>query len=162
MISANNLNFSAESLNLNETNATFNIAFDAVITMDSKKFNDLCHEMNDNTDLIEIKCFNDKIVFVCERKNKSIKTTFRTSSHNVYIVHSNDYFGHIISGVFELKTLVLLSKSISLSNNIEIYMKNNFPLVIKYDINGLGKFMISLKPVIKKSTNDEFCFNITI
>lgn len=155
--SANNLGFSTGLLTFDDAN----IIFDAVITMNSKYFNDLCHEMNNDNDLIEIKCFNDKIVFVCEKENKTIKTTFRTSSHNVHIAYSNNYFGYMISGIFELKNLVLLSK-LSLSNNIEIYMKNGFPLVIEFNITNLGKMILCLSPVVKKMTHDVFSFDITI
>ena len=158
--SANNLGFSTGLLTFDDAN----IIFGTVITMNSKYFNDLCHEMNNDNDndLIEIKCFNDKIVFVREKGNKTIKTTFRTSSHNVHICHTNNYFGHMISGVFELKNLVLFSKLISLSNNIEIYMRNGFPLVIKFNIHKLGKMILCLSPVVKKMTHDVFSFDITI
>jgi len=57
----------------------------------------------------------------------------------------------IIQGIYQLKTLSLFSKCSDLSNNLEIYMKNNFPLLIKKMISNLGYIYMSLSSVFYKN-----------
>ena len=64
----------------------------------------------------------------------------------------------IVQGIFELKHLVLFSKCASLSNDIEIYMKNDFPLVIKYQVATLGRILLCLTP-IKEDTTKNTCYS---
>ena len=60
----------------------------------------------------------------------------------------------IIQGIYQLKTLSLFSKCSSLSNNLEIYMKEKFPLLIKYMIANLGYVYLILSSVSDKNEND--------
>ena len=55
----------------------------------------------------------------------------------------------IIQGYYNLKHVVLFSKCTNLCNSIEIYMKNSFPIVIKFSIGSLGYLMICLAPKVE-------------
>lgn len=144
------------------------IEFDAVITMDSQEFNKLCRDMNNIADYVEIKCLTDKIIFTCKGEFADRKTTYRTRSDDddendntiVSISHSDNQNGKmnknpkIVQGIFELKHLVLFSKCASLCNDIEIYMKNNFPLVIKFQVATLGRILLCLTPIKEDTTKN--------
>jgi len=52
----------------------------------------------------------------------------------------------IIQGNFNLKYLVLFTKCTNLSNNVELYLKNDYPLIIKYATAGLGQLKLCLSP----------------
>jgi len=139
--------------------------FEAVITMDSQEFNKLCREMNNIADYVEIKCLTDKIIFTCIGEIADRKTTYRTHMAKdeepdnilVNIVHGstkNNNSPQIVQGIFELKNLVLFSKCASLCNDIEMYMKNDFPLVIKYTVATLGRILLCLTPQNEEITKN--------
>ena len=54
----------------------------------------------------------------------------------------------IVQGVFALKHLVLFSKCTNLCNSIELYLKNDYPLIIKYTVASLGEIKLCLAPKI--------------
>jgi proliferating cell nuclear antigen len=160
-------------LDLNETKMSIpEITFDAVITMESQEFNKLCREMNNIADHVEIKCLSDKIIFTCKGEYANKKTTYRTQTSDDDNEHVLVSISHgctksingkpvspqIVQGVFELKNLVLFAKCASLCNDIEIYMKNNFPLVIKYTVATLGRILLCLSPTDGDETkNANYC-----
>ena len=152
-------------LDLNESKISIpETTFEAVVTMDSQEFHRLCREMNQIADYVEIKCLKDKIVFTCKGDYANIVNTYSSNENNigedmlVRIKHassSNDSNApQIVQGVFELKNLVLFSKCASLCNDIEIYMKNDYPLVIKYTVSTLGRILLCLTPVNEDPTKN--------
>ena len=54
--------------------------------------------------------------------------------------------GEIVQGYFALKHLVLFSKCTNLCQNIEIYLKNDYPLIIRYNVANLGEVKFCLAP----------------
>jgi hypothetical protein len=54
--------------------------------------------------------------------------------------------GEIVSGTFSLPHLVLFTKCSNLSNNLEIHMKNDWFLMIRYVIANLGDIKLCLMP----------------
>ena len=138
------------------------ITFDAVITMESQEFNRLCREMHNIADYVEITCLRDKIIFTCKGDFTDRKTTYRTSSSGdedetilVSISHASTEkkdAPQIVQGIFELKNLVLFSKCASLCNEIELFMKNSFPLVVKYTVATLGRVLLCLTPIKADNT----------
>ncbi|QKF94029.1 proliferating cell nuclear antigen [Fadolivirus algeromassiliense] len=160
--------FNLKLLDLDEVKMAIpEITFDAVITMDSQEFNKLCREMNNIADYVEIKCLNDKIIFTCKGDYADRKTTYRTSAGKdedenenilVSINHASTQKGstspQIVQGIYELKNLVLFSKCASLCNDIEIYMRNDFPLVIKYTVATLGRILLCLTPIKEDTTKN--------
>jgi proliferating cell nuclear antigen len=52
----------------------------------------------------------------------------------------------IIQGLFALKHLVLFTKCTNLCNNVELYLKNDYPLIIRYSVASLGEIKLCLAP----------------
>ena len=52
----------------------------------------------------------------------------------------------IVQGVFALKHLVMFTKCTNLSNQVEIYLKNDYPLIISYGVASLGNIKLCLAP----------------
>ena len=50
----------------------------------------------------------------------------------------------IIQGEFALKHLVLFGKCTNLCNSIQMFLKNDYPLVIKYTVASLGEIKLCL------------------
>ena len=55
--------------------------------------------------------------------------------------------GEIVQGYFALKHLVLFTKCTNLSSSIELYLKNDYPLIIRYQVANLGEVKLCLAPV---------------
>ena len=53
----------------------------------------------------------------------------------------------IIQGLFALKHLVLFTKCTNLCNNVELYLKNDYPLIIRYSVASLGEIKLCLAPL---------------
>jgi len=144
--------------------------FDAVVTMNATEFHKICREMNQIADYVEIKCLEKKIIFTCKGEFAERTTTYRMGNNDndgdgINIQHSVDLSKNknaplVVQGVFELRNLVLFSKCSQLCNDIEIYMKNEYPLVIKYTVATLGRILLCMSPVNQQnqnfSDNDEF------
>ena len=132
------------------------ITFTAVITMDSIKFYKLCTKMNKMADQVEIKCFPDKIIFACVKNGIEMKSTFMATDDHIGIIYQdNKNSPPFVSNIFEIKKLLLMSKYSPLSNTVDIFMKNDFPLTAKYNIGTLGRILILLTPIEKKTIHDK-------
>ena len=140
--------------------------FKFVITMLSQDFHNLVKNMSiiaDNVDIkyIDIPETRDTLIFNCKGDFASQETQFVdtdkeddiTDKKTVKIKHENNELctNQIIQGMYQLQTLSLFSKCASLSNNLEIYMKDNFPLIIKYMIANLGHVYLILSSVTDKN-----------
>ena len=53
----------------------------------------------------------------------------------------------IIQGEFSLKNLSYFIKCTNLCSQIEIYLENNLPLVVKYNVASLGVIMLALASI---------------
>ena len=129
------------------------ITFDAVIIINSTEFHKICREMNQIADYVEIKCLKDKIIFTCKGDYAERTTVYSTDDGEegdgitIKLANNEKAKDLIIQGIYELRNLVLFSKCAQLCNDIEIYMKNNYPLVIKYTAATLGKILLCLTPI---------------
>ena len=56
----------------------------------------------------------------------------------------------VVQGVFQLKHLVLFTKCTSLCPSIEMYLKNDYPLILKYTVANLGEVKLVLAPIKNK------------
>lgn len=142
--------FEVKLLDLNDDPISVpEISFDAVITMKSDEFNKRCKEMNSIAELVEIKCLKNKVIFKCKGDNGGRTITYRTddSGDSININYDTSEKDFIVQGIYELNKLVMFGKCSSLCNEIQIYMKNSYPLVIKYTVATLGRILLCLTPV---------------
>jgi proliferating cell nuclear antigen len=57
----------------------------------------------------------------------------------------------IVQGMFELKYLVLFTKCTNLCTSIQIFLKNDYPLVLRYMVANLGEVRLVLAPQKQKT-----------
>ena len=60
---------------------------------------------------------------------------------------SNDSNSNVATETFNLKYLLLFTKSTNLCTTVEIYLKNKFPLILIYNVANLGKLQYCLAPL---------------
>tara|TARA_B100001057_G_C22676625_1_gene882064 strand:+ start:156 stop:941 length:786 start_codon:yes stop_codon:yes gene_type:complete len=124
--------------------------FDSVITMPSVDFQKICRDMHNLAENIEIKSLESQLIFSCTGQFASQETSIGETSSGLSFVQ-NQNPDEIVQGVFALKHLVLFSKCTNLCNNIELYLKNDYPLILKYQVASLGSIKLCLAP---KCDND--------
>jgi proliferating cell nuclear antigen len=129
-------------------------AFDASIRMDSSEFHKLCNEMANLSEDLEIKCTAGAITFTCQGDGSGRTKTYYVKDNGIQINFSNKAKVQIVQGIFELKYLNMFKKCANLCNQIQIFMKNNYPLCINYTVATLGTLLIGLTPVNEKNTNN--------
>tara|TARA_Y100000768_G_scaffold356282_1_gene310529 strand:+ start:1722 stop:2549 length:828 start_codon:yes stop_codon:yes gene_type:complete len=127
------------------------IEFDSVITLPSNNFQKICRDMFNLSDNIEITTFEQQITFKCTGDIADQETTIGQSNNgNMSFVNHNNS-NEIIQGIFSLKYLVLFTKCTNLCSSIELYLKNDYPLIIRYQVANLGEVKLCLAPI---SLND--------
>ena len=98
--------------------------------------------MNNIADYVEIKNVDNKFILTCQGDFCSQETVL--SDNELVIISGNN--NHIIQGNFNLKYLVLFTKCTNLSNTVELYLKNDYPLIIKYTVASIGSIKLCLSP----------------
>lgn len=154
---ANHLNIRIESgekntktnykLNLldldNPHNSINSTVFNSLITLPSTDFQKICRDMHNLSDLVEIKNINKQLIFTCKGDFCQQETVlFDSSDGNDASKNTTE----IVQGVFKLKYLVHFTKCTNLSNTVEIYLKNDYPLIVKYAVASLGEIKMCLAP----------------
>ena len=118
-------------------------SFESVITMPSVDFQKICRDMNNLAEEIEIKSVGNQLIFGCKGQFAEQETLVGSSTQGLTFIQDND---KIVQGVYDLKNLILFSKCTNLCNSVELYLKNDFPLIIKYTIASLGEIKLCLAP----------------
>ncbi len=121
------------------------VEFESVITMPSTDFQKIIRDMHNYADLIDIKSVEDHLIFSCKGDFCSQETIIGETQEGMSFV-KNQNPDQIIQGVFALKHLVLFGKCTNLCNSIQMYLKNDYPLIIKYTVASLGEIKLCLAP----------------
>lgn len=114
----------------------------------SSDFHKYCKDLSLITEKIEIKCTSNKVSLgikgadICDADFDIYETNGGLS-----IKVNTDNKNEIVQGVFQLKWLNVFTKCTNLSPQTVLYLKNDYPLIIKYDVAALGevKFVLSQK-----------------
>lgn len=118
------------------------------ITICSDKFHNICKNIHNNSQYIEIRSIDGEISFNGSNEGGRVKRSYRDPSNN----KKKDKTGQVFQGIYEIKNLMNFSKCNKLSKLIEIYYKNDFPLVIVIPIAILGKMYVFFSPI--ENTNN--------
>ena len=119
------------------------VEFNSVITLPSNDFQKLMRDMNNIADFVEIKNVDNKFILSCEGDFCNQETVL---SDTDLVIINNGSPNDIIQGNFNLKYLVLFTKCTNLSNNVELFLRNDYPLIIKYTVASLGEVKLCLSP----------------
>jgi proliferating cell nuclear antigen PCNA len=117
----------------------------------SDDFYKIIHDSSNLSDKINIKFINTKeiqntIVFSSKGDFADGEITLTESTKGVQIIKTvNDNKDIIVKGTYDLKNLSLFSSKCQSSRSyVELYFKNNFPLIVKYQIANLGHVLLVL------------------
>ena len=126
----------------NELNVP-DVEINCIVTMPSNDFQRMCRDMSNVGENVEIVCENQKLIFKCNGDFASQETIIGEATHGLNFSKNDD---DVISGTFALKYINLFTKSTNLSNTIELYLKPDYPLILKYNVANLGIIKFCLAP----------------
>lgn len=118
--------------------------FQNKITMASDKFHQICKHLNNNSTFVEITSINNEILFRGQNEGGKVTMSYKDSNYNK---KKPDKPNQVVQGVYELRNLMGFSKCNKLCNTIDIYLKNDFPLVLMISVATLGKMYVFLSPI---------------
>jgi proliferating cell nuclear antigen len=121
------------------------VEFPSVITMPSATFQKVCREMSNISDKIEITSQGDRLILGCDGEFADQETVMKETTDGMHFMKQENP-KDIIQGVFNLNHLILFTKCSGLCNTIEIYLKNEYPLIILYRVASLGEIKLCLAP----------------
>lgn len=120
------------------------VDFPNKITMASDKFNTICKHLNNNATYVEITSINKEILFAGQSDGGKITKSYRD---NNYKKKKKNKMDQVVQGKYELKNLLGFSKCNKLCQTIDIYLKNDFPLVLVISVDKLGKLYVFVTPI---------------
>ena len=123
------------------------LEFNSIITMPSNDFQKLLRDAHNICDIIEIISINNQLTFNLTGDWCTQQTIIGESENTglSYIQQLDET--EITQGRYSLKYLILFTKATNLSASVEIYLKNDYPLILKYSIANLGSIKLALAPL---------------
>ena len=146
-----------------------NITFTTIINMPSTDFQKICRDFNALAEKLEITSSNSDLIFRCIGDFVDGETVILSESDTGVKMQRAAVGGsgaasggaassvsntttEIVQGIFELKYLCMFTKCTNLCQSIEIYLKNDYPLILRYQVANLGEVRLVLAP--QKSKTD--------
>lgn len=120
-----------------------NVTFSSVINMQSVEFQRIIRDLSVLSDRLEIKSIGSEVRFSCKGIFSNSEITCTESNDGLSFIEKNDP-SKIIQGIFSLKSLGYFVKCTNLCQQIELYLENNLPLVVKYNVASLGSIQLCL------------------
>lgn len=127
--------------------------FTSIIHMPSVDLQKICRDMNalgEKLD-VEITSSGSDLIFKCVGDFAEQETIIsENNSATMKVIKGANAVNEIVQGIFQLKHLVLFTKCTSLCPSIELYLKNDYPLILKYTVANLGEVKLVLAPIKNK------------
>lgn len=119
--------------------------FQTVVTMPSIHFQKIIRDAHNLADYIEFRNVGNSLCLRCKGDFASQETVLGTDkSLGLNIAKNNQKNHEIVQGIFSLKYLSTFTKCTNLCNVVEIFLKNDFPLILKYNVASLGEIKLCL------------------
>ena len=123
-----------------------NVKFSSIINMPSSDFQKILRDMGVISEKIEIKSVANELIFKCAGQFASSETRRAETEGAMKFIEQEDTQG-VIQGEFSLKNLSYFIKCTNFCNQIEIFLANDMPLVVKYNVASLGEIQLCLAPL---------------
>ena len=107
------------------------VEINCVVTMPSNDFQKMCRDMSNIAETVELTSNSDGLLFKCNGDFARQETLIGETTHGLIFNKKDD---EIITGKFALKYINLFTKSTNLCNTIELYLKPDYPLILKYNV----------------------------
>ena len=122
------------------------VKFSSIINLPSADFQKIIRDLSCISDKLEIKSVGNELIFKCQGQFASAEIHRAESDGSMGFIVKQDS-SKIIQGEFSLKNLGYFIKCTNLCSQIEMYLENDLPLVVKYDVASLGSIRLALVPL---------------
>jgi proliferating cell nuclear antigen len=126
------------------------IEFDSVITMPSVYFQRMCKDMNNVADVLTIESSKEGLTLSCKGDFASQETHIQDAPAGQDGMTFTSRSEETFRGSYMLKYLILFNKAANLSNTMEMYLRKDFPLILKYNVANLGDLRFCLAPKVEE------------
>ena len=126
----------------NEEMTVPDVKFSSIINLPSTDFQKIIRDLSIISDKLNIESVGNELIFKCKGQfaNAEIRKT-ESGGHMEFIQKDPS---KIIQGEFALKNLSYFIKCTNLCSQIEMYLENDLPLVVKYNVASLGEIKLCL------------------
>ena len=122
-----------------------NVTFSSVINLPASDFQKIVRDLSCISEKIEIKSVANELIFKCRGTFASAEVRRAESDGGMEFVQQDA--AKIIQGNFSLKNLGYFIKCTNLCSQIEMFIENDLPLVVKYSVASLGDIKLCLAPL---------------
>jgi len=122
------------------------VEYSTIINLPTADFQKIIRGLYETSDRVEIKSVGSELIFSCVGSFASSKIRRSESDGNMKFINKPNP-SVVIQGEFSLKSLNYFIKCTPLCNHLEMYLGNDLPLVVKYDIASLGEIKLCLAPL---------------
>lgn len=122
------------------------VLFSSVINLPSSDFQKIIRDMSCISEKLEIKSVGNELIFRCSGQFATAEIRRVETDGSMEFIQKQDY-NKITQGEFSLKNLGYFIKCTNLCSQIEMYLENDRPLVVKYYVASLGEIKLCLAPL---------------
>ena len=122
------------------------VEFSSVLNLPSADFEKIVRDLSVISDTLEIRSVGSELIFRCAGAFATAEVRRTESDGSMEFVQKQDPT-KVIQGEFSLKNLGYFIKCTNLCNQIEMYLENEIPLVVKYNVASLGQIKLCLAPL---------------
>ena len=119
------------------------VTFSSIINLPSTDFQKIIRDLTCISEKLEIKSVGSELIFKCSGQFASAEIHRAESDGSMSFTLKQDS-SKIIQGEFSLKNLGYFIKCTNLCPQIEMYLENDLPLVVKYNVATLGEIKMCL------------------
>jgi proliferating cell nuclear antigen len=119
------------------------VAFSSIINLPSTDFQKIIRDLSCISEKLEIKSVGNELIFKCSGQFASAEIHRAELDGSMEFIVKQDS-SKIIQGEFSLKNLGYFIKCTNLCPQIEVYLENDLPLVVKYNVASLGYIRLCL------------------
>jgi len=119
------------------------VKFSSIINLPSADFQKIIRDLSCISDKLEIKSVGNELIFKCSGQFASAEIHRAESDGSMGFILKQDS-SKVIQGEFSLKNLGYFIKCTNLCQQIEVYLENDLPLVVKYNVASLGEIKLCL------------------
>lgn len=122
------------------------VEFPYCITIPSQDFHKYCKDMASvMANKMDLQCTSNMIFLSGKSDIGSVDFQVGESIGGLQIDVNTDKH-EIVQGIFELKYLTIFTKCTNLCNEVKLFLKNDYALIVKYQIAALGEIKLVLSP----------------
>jgi len=122
------------------------VKFSSILNMPSTDFQKIIRDLSCISEKLEIKSVGNELIFKCSGQFANAEIRRTESDGNMEFIQKQDY-SKVVQGEFSLKNLSYFIKCTNLCSQLEMYLENDLPLVVKYDVPDLGYIKLGTAPI---------------